>query len=85
MKKNNLFIVIVGCGRLGYQLADNLSRHNHSVVIVDREESAFNKLSDDFSGFRIEGDASQISVLKQANMHKADVVIAATHEDNRNL
>ena len=83
--KNSLYIVIVGCGRLGSHLANQLSREGHSVVVIDRDEFTFNDLSPDFSGFRIHGDATQMAVLKEAKLNKADVLIATTHEDNVNL
>ncbi len=83
--KNNNYIVIVGCGRLGSHLANYLSRNGNSVVVIDRDESAFNNLSSDFSGFHIHGDATQIAMLREAKINKADVFIATTHEDNVNL
>jgi trk system potassium uptake protein TrkA len=83
--KNSLYIVIVGCGRLGAHLANQLSRAGHSVVVIDRKEATFNDLSPDFSGFRVEGDATQVAVLKEAKLKRADVFFAATHEDNVNL
>jgi trk system potassium uptake protein TrkA len=79
------YIIIVGCGRLGSDLANRLSREGHALVVIDREESAFDGLSPDFSGFRLEGDATQVAVLRQAHLDKADTLIAATHEDNVNL
>jgi trk system potassium uptake protein TrkA len=83
--KNSLYIVIVGCGRLGAHLANQLSWAGHSVVVIDRKEATFNDLSPDFSGFRVEGDATQVAVLKEAKLKRADVFFAATHEDNVNL
>ncbi len=83
--KNNRYIVIVGCGRLGSHLANHLSRSGNSVVVVDRDETTFNDLSPDFSGFQVHGDVTQMAVLKEAKTHKADVLIATTHEDNVNL
>lgn len=83
--KNSLYIVIVGCGRLGSHLANQLSRSGHSVVVIDRDEATFEELSSDFSGFRIEGDATQLAVLKEAKVKSADVLFATTHEDNVNL
>ena len=85
MMKPNRYIVVVGCGRVGSQLANQLSRDGNSVVVIDRDETKFNDLSPDFSGFRIEGDATHMTVLKEAKLKKADVLIATTHEDNVNL
>jgi len=81
----DLFIVIVGCGRLGSRLANELSRSGHGVVVIDTDEQAFGKLSPEYSGFRIEGDATELAVLKQAKTDKADLVIATTRRDNINL
>ena len=83
--KDSLFIVIVGCGRLGSHLANQLSHVGHSVVVIDRDGATFDDLSPDFSGFRVEGDATQMAVLKEAKLKDADVFFATTHEDNVNL
>ena len=83
--KTDRYIVIVGCGRLGSHLADQLSREGNSVVVIDMKEAAFDNLSTDFSGFRVTGDATQMAVLREAKAPRADVLIAATHEDNVNL
>ncbi len=73
-----LFIVIAGCGRLGSSLANRLSRDGHDVIVIDPDERAFDHLSAEFSGFRVEGDATELAVLREAN-------IAATSADNANL
>ncbi len=83
--ENNLYIVIVGCGRVGSYLADRLSRLGNSVVAIDLHETAFDHLSPDFSGFRIVGDAARMAVLKEAKLKDADFLIATTHDDNVNL
>jgi trk system potassium uptake protein TrkA len=79
------FIIVIGCGRLGSYLADQLSGAGAGVVVVDREERAFTSLSGEFGGFKIEGDATEFAVLKQARIEKADAVIGATHDDNVNM
>ncbi|MCF8027574.1 MAG: TrkA family potassium uptake protein [Desulfobacteraceae bacterium] len=83
--KNSLYIIIVGCGRLGSYLANQLSRVGHSVVVIDADEQTFNDLSPDFSGFRVVGDATRIAILKEAKLKQADVFFATTHWDNVNL
>jgi trk system potassium uptake protein len=85
MRKDSRYIVIAGCGRLGSQLANSLSRAGHSVVVIDLNEGSFDELSPEFSGFRVEGDATRLSVLKSAKLKEADVFFAATHDDNLNL
>lgn len=81
----SLFVIVVGCGRLGTYLADHLSHEGHSVVVVDTSGDAFANLSTEYSGFKVEGDATELAVLKQAKIDEADIVIGATHNDNVNL
>jgi trk system potassium uptake protein TrkA len=82
----SLFIVVVGCGRLGSHLANLLSRGGHRVVVIDQNPSSFSKLSvETYSGFRVEGDASEPAVLRSAKIEQADLLITATHHDNVNL
>jgi len=80
-----MFIIIVGCGRLGSYLANRLSEGGHSVVAVDINEGAFTSLSPEFSGFRLEGDATEFAILREAEIAGADMVIVTTHNDNINL
>jgi trk system potassium uptake protein TrkA len=80
-----LYIIIVGCGRLGVILTGRLSLQGHSIVVIDNDLNSFSQLSSDFSGFTIEGDATEISVLKKAKIEKADVFLAVTNNDNINL
>jgi trk system potassium uptake protein TrkA len=80
-----LFVVIVGCGRLGSYLANKLSRDGHSVVVIDIDKSKFENLSSEYSGFQIEGDATEMAVLTQAKVDQADALIAATRLDAVNL
>ena len=82
---DNLYIVIIGCGRLGSLLANRLSSEGHSVVVVDAEEASFRKLSAEFSGFKVIGDGTEFAVLKEAKAGQADALIATTTEDNVNL
>lgn len=82
----SLYVVVVGCGRLGSHVANLLSRHGHRVVVVDRDDAAFTLLSSEsFSGYRIQGDASEPAVLRRAEVGRANLLIAATQDDNVNL
>lgn len=79
------YIVIVGCGRMGSILANQLSRQGSNVVVVDRDEAAFKNLSAEFSGFQVTGEAAELAVLRRAGIERADCLLAATRHDNVNL
>lgn len=79
-----MFIVIIGCGRTGSQLADLLSQEGHEVVIVDKNNKKFKNLNVNFSGFTVEGDGMEHEVLKKARIDQAEVVVITTGNDNIN-
>jgi trk system potassium uptake protein TrkA len=84
-KKKSLYVIIVGCGKMGSIVANYASSEGHSVVVIDRDESAFEHLSPDFSGFTIHGDATEVENLKAAKAENADVFLALTNDDNTNF
>lgn len=79
------YIVIIGSGRLGSELANTLSAAGHRLIVVDNREAAFDKLSTEFSGYKIVGDAIEMHTLRQAHLDDADYVFAITTHDNVNL
>jgi len=79
------YIIVVGCGRLGAYLASQLSQDGHSVVVIDVNDESFRHLAVGFSGFHVQGDATELAVLRQAKAAKADLVLATTRCDNMNL
>lgn len=76
--------MIIGCGRIGSFLANELSRKGESVIVVDENENTFANLTNDFSGFTVVGDATQVEILKRAKVHRADVLLVLTNDDNIN-
>lgn len=78
-------IVVVGCGRVGSQLATMLSVEGHNVVVIDRDESAFRRLGGTFNGITIVGLGFDEEVLEEAGIREADAFAAATNLDNTNL
>jgi|LSQX01.1.fsa_nt_gb trk system potassium uptake protein TrkA len=83
--EGELFVVVVGCGRLGSIVANRMSLLGHHVTVIDNREAAFASLSPDYSGFRVEGDATELATLHDADVRDADVVVVATESDNINL
>jgi trk system potassium uptake protein TrkA len=75
----------MGCGRVGAALAEALSRLGHEVAIIDRDESAFHRLSGEFTGERITGMGFDRDVLLRAGIEHADAFAAVSSGDNSNI
>jgi trk system potassium uptake protein TrkA len=78
-------IVIVGCGRVGSSAADFYDRAGHEVIILDAVTAAFDRLPSSFGGHAIRGDGTDEDVLRKAGAAGADVFLAVTEGDNRNV
>ena len=84
-QKKNDYIIIVGCGRLGANLASTLSDENGNVLIMDTSKDSFRRLSSDFGGLSLVGNGTDLDSLKDAQIEKASAVIAVTNDDNTNI
>jgi len=84
-KVNADYTIIIGCGRLGANLANTLSDEGGNVLIIDKNKDAFRKLSPSFGGLSVNGDATDLDVLQEAQISKASVVVAVTNDDNANI
>ena len=80
-----MYIVIVGCGNIGRNLAQEMSRGLHNVVVVDKNERALALLGDRFNGISVLGDALNLDVLEEAGIKEAKTLFSVTREDNLNL
>ena len=78
-------IIIMGCGRVGGRLAGLLDAEGHSVTIVDTDTYSFHKLPSDFKGTALVGNGLDQETLKRAGIEEADVFVAVTQGDNRNI
>lgn len=78
-------IVVVGCGRMGSELAYRLYQRGHDVAVVDLNESAFDALPSDFTGRIVEGDAMNSDVLHRAGITDCQALAAVTSSDATNL
>ena len=78
-------ILIVGCGRVGSELAGALSREGHTVAIVDANESAFDLLPPDYSGYCTVGIPIDLDVLREAGIENCDALAAVSQDDNTNI
>jgi len=78
-------VVVMGCGRVGASLADALSRIGHEVSVIDRDPTAFNRLSPEFSGRHVLGMGFDREVLLRAGIEGADAFAAVSSGDNSNI
>jgi trk system potassium uptake protein TrkA len=77
--------VIVGCGRVGAGLADELDRAGWQVLIIDLRASAFDRLPSTFGGTALRGDGTDEDTLRRAGAENSDLFLALTEGDNRNV
>lgn len=80
-----MYIVIMGCGRVGSRLAKVLTLEGHEVAVIDKDPTAFKRLGEAFKGKAIEGVGFDRDVLKKAGIEQADAFIAVTNGDNHNI
>lgn len=80
-----MYVIIIGCGRVGSELAKLLSNEGHNVVIIDKNNSSFDRLSATFNGLTLVGNGFDLNLLKQAGIEKADALCSVTNGDNTNL
>ena len=80
-----MHVVILGCGRVGAQLANMLDAEGHDVTVIDRNNDQFRRLDADFGGTAIVGTGIDQDILRRAGIERADFFIAVTNGDNTNV
>ena len=76
---------VIGCGKLGASIANDLSRRELEVIIIDNDESSFAMLDDDFSGDPKVADATDLDALVNLGIETAGEVYITTGNDNLSL
>lgn len=80
-----MHVVVVGCGRVGSELATQLEEKGHTVAIVDKQEGAFRRLPPTFGGRTITGLGFDRDVLLGAGIEEASGLASVTNGDNSNI
>ena len=78
-------ILIVGDGKVGYTLASELLREGHDITIIDQNEAVLRKTEDNLDVICIHGNGANASTLMEAEVERADIMIAATATDEVNM
>ena len=78
-------VIIMGCGRVGAQLASLLDKQGHQVTTIDIDAYSFRRLPPDFSGTALIANGVNQEALEKAGIKEADAFVAVTQGDNRNI
>ena len=78
-------IVIIGCGKVGHTLTEQLVREGHDVTIVDTSERVIRDIADNLDVMGVRGNGASLRTLQDAGLKDADLVIAVTGSDELNL
>jgi trk system potassium uptake protein len=77
--------LVVGCGRVGSNVALQLAEEGWEVTAVDEKEEALTRLGENWRGGFVLGHGMDVDVLREAGIEDADAVVVATNGDNTNL
>ena len=78
-------IIIVGCGKVGYTLVELLSSEDHNLVVIDEKPERVSRLTDSMDAMGIVGNGINHQTLLAAGIETADLLIAVTGDDEKNL
>ena len=84
-KKSGLNIIIVGCGKVGTTLIDQLSKEGHDITIIDKSPENIQNITNLYDIMGIVGNGASYSVQIEAGIQNADLIIAVTEADELNL
>ena len=74
-------IIVVGCGNVGNDLVDNLCKEGHDITVIDENEEAVNDLVNNLDVMGIVGNGASLSILEEAGVRQAQLLIAVTGSD----
>ncbi len=80
-----MYIIIVGAGKVGYQLTKLLLSQGHEVMLIENDRTKFASLADELGDSILYGDGSTMEILTEAGANRADAIVAVTGHDEDNL
>ncbi len=78
-------IIIIGCGKVGRNLTGQLSEEDHNVTVIDKNPEAVQRVSETYDVMGITGNGASYTVLQEAGLETADILLAVTESDEINL
>ncbi len=83
--KQGLHIIIVGCGKIGSTLVEMLAKEGHDITIIDNDDTALENLTNSYDIMGVVGNGASFTILEEAGIKNADLIIAVTDSDELNL
>ncbi len=80
-----MYIVIVGGGKVGYYLAKQLLLDSHEVLVIEKDPKKADRIAVEMGEITLRGDGTEVWVMQEAGMARADIVVAVTGDDEDNL
>lgn len=78
-------IIIIGTGKVGFSLAEQLLNEKHDITIVDTQDSALHRATDALDIMSVKGNGVSTDTLREAGAEDADLLVAATNSDEVNM
>ena len=78
-------IIIVGCGKVGTTLAQQLNREHHDITLIDCNSEALQSLADSTDVMSVNGNGAVYQVQMEAGIKDTDLLIATTNSDELNM
>ncbi len=84
-KAHGLNIIIVGCGKVGANLVEQLSKEGHDITVIDKKPSVIQNITNLYDVMGLVGNGASYSIQRDAGVDSADLIIAVTNSDELNL
>lgn len=84
-KENGLKIIIVGCGKVGANLVDQLSKEGHNITVIDKKAEKIQDITNIYDVMGLVGNGASYSTQMEAGIEETDLIIAVTDSDELNL
>ena len=78
-------IIIVGCGKVGATITEQLSMEGHDIAVIDTNSDVIHDVTNNYDVMGVVGNGGSYSVQKEAGIEETDLLIAVTHSDELNL
>ena len=80
-----MYVIIVGCGRVGYYLAKALLDEGHEILVIEKNATICKNTNEELGSICLRGDGCEVATLEEAGIGRADMIIAVTGDDEDNL